>query len=180
MHIDTKYFVPFILIVATVSAILIGYFTIYVRQQRHQQFLNRMAQQDSLKYQAMPVITGSDSLAVVSFDDSYVVLDFWATWTASFSEKAHEQLAKLKRKYPRRLEILAAVVQDKRQKVKSYISRYDYPFHYVNGTKAFEKFGLPGVPIQLVFSPEGEVISVFAGRADAARLDSLNEILSDG
>lgn len=125
----------------------------------------------------MPVFLGDDSLSVQSFENSYVVIDFWATWTATFSEKAHEQLAKLKNKYPQRVEILAAVVQDKPEKVKGYIRSHNYPFHYTKGTKTFEKFGLPGVPTQLVYSPEGELISVFTGRADAARFDSLQAIL---
>ncbi len=180
MKIDTKYFIPFIIIVAVVSALLIAYFTVHVRQERQQAFLERITAQDSLKFQMMPVLAGDDSLGVQSFKNSYVVLDFWATWTASFSEKAHEQLAKLKNKYSQRLEILAAVVQDKPKKVKAYIERFDYPFHYVRGTKVFEKFALPGVPTQLVYSPQGELISIFTGRADAARLDSLNKILRNG
>ncbi len=168
------------IIAAIVSAIIIAYFTIHIRQKRQQSFLEQIVTQDSLKYRMMPVLLEDDSLGVQSFKNSYVIIDFWATWTATFSEKAHQQLAGLKKKYPHRLEVIAAVVQDKPEKVRSYISRTGYPFHYVWGTKVFEKFNLPGVPTQLVYSPEGELVSIFTGRADPARLDSLNKILSDG
>lgn len=180
MQIDNKYFIPFVLIVAVVSAILVAFFTIHIRQTRHQNFIQQIKAQDSLKYAMMPVIASRDSVGVHSFQNKVVVLDFWATWTATFSEKAHEQLAGLIEKYPHKLVVIAAVVQDKPEKVKKYISQFNYPFRYVNGTAVFEKFDLPGVPTQLVYSAGGGLISIFTGRADAARLDSLNKILSDG
>lgn len=180
MKLDNKYFIPFIIIVALVSAILLAYFTIHVRQQRHDAFISRIAETDSIKFAMMPVLGNGDSVSVQSINDSYVVLDFWATWTASFSEKAHKQLAGLIEKYPQKLEVIAAVVKDKPEKVKNYIQRFNYPFHYVKGTAVFEKYGLPGVPTQLVYSPDGQLISIFTGRADAARLDSLTHILRDG
>lgn len=179
MQLDNKYFVPFVIIVAVVSAILLAFFTIYVRQERHQKFMQHVAEQDSIKFAPMPVLDGGDSLSVQSFKGRYVVLDFWATWTAAFSKKAHKQLAGLMAKFPQKLEVIAAVVQDKPRKVKNYINQFDYPFHYVKGTAVFEKFDLPGVPTQLVYSPDGQLISIFTGRSDAARLDSLNKILSN-
>lgn len=180
MKIDTKYFIPFVFTAAVASAIIIGYFTIQVRQERRQTFRKRLTSQDSIEYAMMPIYFGSDSLSVQSFEDSFVVLDFWATWTAVFSKTAQKQLAKLKRMYPQKLEVIVAVVQDKPKKVRSFLKRHNYPFHYVKGTKVFEEYSLPGVPIQLVYSPEGELVSIFTGRAEPARLDSLKEIITDG
>ncbi|HLR77220.1 MAG TPA: TlpA disulfide reductase family protein [Balneolaceae bacterium] len=180
MQIDNKYFVPFILIVAIISAFLIAFFTLHIRQKRHKHFIEQISAQDSIKYVMMPVFGDADSLSVQSFKKKYVVVDFWATWTASFSEKAHKQLAGLRTKYPQKLEVIAAIVKDKPEKVQDYIDRYNYPFHYVEGTAVFENFDLPGIPTQLVYSPKGQLLSIFTGRADAARLDSLNNILKNG
>lgn len=180
MKLDNKYFVPFIVISAVIFSLFLAWFTIQTRRERQQAFIQHINQKDSLKYVMMPAYIKGDSLSVQSFNDKYVMLDFWATWTAAFSKKSHEQLGRLVEKYPNKLEVIVAVVQDKPKKVKDYIQQHRYAFHYVRGTKVFEKFGLPGVPTLLFYSPEGELLSIFTGRADAARLDSLKTMLSDG
>lgn len=179
MKLDEKYFVPFLAIVAIVTALLILFFTISSKENREQVFKERLAEQDSLKYAYMPTIEGADSLGVQSFPDSYIIIDFWATWTSSFSERAHRQLSELHETYPERVEIIAAVVEDKKENVKEYVVRYNYPFHYVNGTKTFNKFQLPGVPTQLVYAPSGTLQSIFTGYADSARYDSLRSMISN-
>lgn len=179
MKLDEKYFIPFLAILAVVSALLIVFFTVNSREGREQAFRKKMARQDSLRFASFPVIGSQDSLGVHSYPNSYVVIDFWATWTSSFSEGAHRQLARLKKQHPERLEVIAAVVEDKRQRVQQYIDRYRYPFHYVNGTRVFNHFGVPGVPTQLVYRPGGTLHSIFSGYADSTRLDSLQTILSN-
>ena len=180
MKLDEKYFAPFLAVVAIGAALLILFFTVNNQQGREQSFKKEMARQDSLKYQYMPVIGGDDSLRVQSFPDRYVILDFWATWTSSFSLGAHQQLGQLKASNPDKIEILAAVVQDKNPNVKEYMNRYDFPFRFVEGTRAFNKFGVPGVPTQLVYAPGGKLESIFTGYADSTRMDSLKTIITDG
>lgn len=179
MKLDEKYFVPFIAIVAVGAAFIIAFFTLSNQQGKENAFRERISAQDSLKLQQMPLLKGTDSLGVHSFPDKLVVVDFWATWTASFSRKAHQQLSDLKGKYPNRLEILAAVVEDKPENVEEYINRYALPFHFVDGTKVFNSFKVPGVPTQLVYSPEGTLSSIFTGYADSTRMDSLQKMLRD-
>lgn len=187
MKLDEKYFIPFIGIIAVVAALLIVYYTVSNREGREQAFRQEMSRQDSLRFAYFPVIGPSgrdpdhsndrDSVSVASFTDTYVIIDFWATWTASFSEDAHEQLARLKEQYPGRVEILAAVVEDKAENVRKYRQRHDYPFRYVDGTGPFNKYGLPGVPTQLVYAPGGQLHSIFSGYADSLRMDSLQTII---
>lgn len=179
MKLDEKYFVPFIAIVAVMAALIIAFFTVSNRQGKEQAFRKSIAAQDSLNVQQMPVLNSSDSLSVSSFQNRFVILDFWATWTASFSKKAHHQLVELKEQYPGQVEILAAVVEDKPGNVQDYINRYKHPFHYVDGTKVFNDFRVPGVPTQLVYTPRGKLHSIFTGYADSTRMDSLQKIIGN-
>ncbi len=179
MKLDEKYFVPFLAVVAIATALLIVFFTVSGQQGREQSFEKRMSEQDSLKFEYMPTLSGEDSLGVQSFPESFVIVDFWATWTSSFSQQAHLQLSQLKKQYPARLEVIAAVVEDKEENVKKYISRYDYPFDYVKGTDVFNRLGMPGVPTQLVYAPGGRLHSIFTGSADSTRMDSLQKIIGN-
>ncbi|MBN2733036.1 MAG: TlpA family protein disulfide reductase [Balneolaceae bacterium] len=178
MKLDEKYFVPFIAIVAVVAALIIVFFTVSNRQGREEAFKESIAEQDSLRYHRMPVLNSTtDSLSISSFSDQFVILDFWASWTESFSRQSHRQLANLKEQYPGKVEIIAAVVRDKPEKTQEYINRYDYPFHFVEGTAVFNGFNVPGVPTQLVYRPNGKLSSVFTGYADSTRMDSLQTLI---
>lgn len=177
MKLDEKYFVPFIAIVAAVTALIIAFFTVSNRQGREEAFKESMAAQDSLRYQSMPVLNSTDSLSISSFSDQFVILDFWASWTESFSRQSHRQLADLKEQYPDQIEIIAAVVQDKPENIQEYINRYNYPFHYVEGTVVFNGFNVPGVPTQLIYRPDGTLSSIFTGYADSTRMDSLQTLM---
>lgn len=180
IKIDNKYFVPFVLIVAGVSAILIVWYTVQSREERQQRFRKHITQQDTLQLEMMPYYVKDDSISVQSFKGKYVMLTFWATWTAKFSKTSHEQLKKLKKKYPKKFEVIVAVVEDKPKKVKKYLQRHEYPFHYVHGTALFEQYGLPGVPLLLFYSPQGDLLSIFTGSANAARMDSLKAMITNG
>jgi thiol-disulfide isomerase/thioredoxin len=179
MKLDEKYFVPFLAIVALGAALLIVFFTVSGQQSREQAFKNKMSAQDSLKFAYMPALSGNDSLRVQSFPNSFVIVDFWATWTSSFSRQAHLQLSRLKQQYPGRLEVIAAVVEDKDENVNDYINRFEYSFDYVNGTRLFNRFGVPGVPTQLVYAPGGRLHSIFTGSSDSTRMDSLQRIIGN-
>lgn len=179
MKLDEKYFVPFLAVMAFVTALLILFFTINGKKNREQAFRQRINEQDSLKYAYMPLVEDSDSLSVQSFPDSYVIVDFWATWTSTFSEQAHKQLSALHETYPGKVEIIAAVVEDKKENVHDYIARYNYPFHFVDGTGTFNEYQLPGVPTQLVYAPGGRLQSIFTGYADSVRYDSLRSMISN-
>lgn len=177
MKIDQKYFVPFVIIMAVVSAFIIAYFTISSQQADRQYFKTHITKQDSLKFSRMPVFNGNDSLSVKSFQGKFVVLDFWSTWS-NFSENNHKHLAQIVNEYPDRLLVIAAVVEDKRKKVDDYIQRHRFPFHYVDGTQVFNKFDMPGVPVQLVYKPNGNIASVFFGSEGPAQFDSLRALIS--
>lgn len=179
MKLDEKYFVPFLAVVAVAAALIIVFFTISNRQGREEAFQKNITAQDSLRYQPMAILGSADSVSITSFPNRFVVLDFWASWTESFSRQAHKQLAQLKQQYPDKVEIIAAVVQDTPENTLEFIERYNYPFHYVEGTSVFTGFNVPGVPTQLVYKPGGRLVSIFTGYADSTRMDSLQTLISD-
>ncbi len=178
MKLKQKYFIPFLAIGALLTALLITYFTISSQNAERQAFRKAIVRQDSLKTEFMSRLEGSDSLSVRSFAGKYVVLDFWATWS-NFSEEVHRDLAALKQKYPDKLEVVAAVVKDRRDKVRSYVQNHDYPFVFVDGGRIFNRYGFPGIPVELVYTPEGEIKQVFFGYSGPAHFDSLKTILED-
>lgn len=179
MKLDQKYFVPFLAVMAIITALLITFFTISSQKGQRQAFREAILQQDSLRIQKMPLLDSSDSLSVSDFEGKFVILDFWATWS-NFSEDVHEQLFTLKQQHKDTLEVIAAVVEDRPEKTEAYISRHQFPFHYVEGTLVFNKFGIPGMPTEVIYNPEGRIIEVLFGSTDAARFDSLSTLMSDG
>lgn len=179
MKLDQKYFVPFLAVVAIVTALLITFFTISSQKGQREVFRNYILKQDSLSTEQMPLLKESDSLSVSDFKKKFVVLDFWATWS-NFSEDAHYQLNNLVQQYPDTLEIIAAVVEDQQEKIDAYIGRHNFPFHFVNGTAVFNKYNIPGMPTEIVYSPDGRIIDIFFGYSDSTQYDSLRTLLSDG
>ncbi len=183
MRIDPKYFVTFLAVMAVLGALLITFFTVTSQQGRRQDFRQKILQQDSLRTEPMPLLNESaeevDSLSVAELQGSYVVLDFWASWS-DFSEDAHREMEKLVYNHPEKLKVIAAVVQDQREKVADYIQRNRFPFDFVNGTRVFNKYTVPGIPTQLVYNPEGRLEKVWFGFADSTRYDSLDALISRG
>lgn len=178
MKLDPKYFPPFLIILAVAAALLITYFTVSSQQGQRDTFREYAMEQDSLQSAQMPEWEGSDSLNVVSFPGQYVIVDFWATWS-NYSEEIHDELNRLKEDHPNKLTVIAAVVRDRPQDVNDYIERRDDPFLYTDGTKIFNQYSLPGLPVQIVYKPSGELMDVFYGLSDSAKVDSLNTLLSD-
>lgn len=179
MRLDPKYFIPFMIVVALVGALLIALFTMHSQQSRRQDFHKRIMAQDSLRHEPLPEFGGSGSLNVADFKGKFVVLDFWSTWS-NFSEDSHEELAKVAEAYGDTLRVVAAVVADREEDVASYIRRHEFPFRYVVGTAVFNKYGVPGVPTQLVYNPDNQLVSVFFGYTDPSRYDSLRTLIRNG
>lgn len=178
MKLDQKYFVPFLAVLAIVTALLITFFTMSSQQGQREAFRQAIIQRDTLGTEQMQLWERADSLSVASFSGKYVVLDFWATWS-NFSEDVHGELNNLAANNPQQIEIIAAVVQDQPDKVSAYIQRHDFPFHFVEGTEVFNKYSVPGMPTDIVFNPEGQIIDVFFGYPDSTHFARLQSLITD-
>lgn len=178
MKLDPKYFPPFLIILAIIAALLITYFTVSSQQEQRETFREYVMQQDSLQSALLPEWEGSDSLSVKNFPDQYVVIDFWATWS-QYSGEVHDELKVMLEDHPNKLTVISAVVKDRPQEVNEYINRRDDPFQYVDGTEVFNRYGLPGLPVQIAYKPDGELMDVFYGMSDSAKFDSLNTLLDE-
>ena len=179
MKLDQKYFVPFLAIAAVITALLITFFTISSQKGQRQVFREYIMQQDSLRLEKMPVLYENDSLSVTDLKGKFVILDFWATWS-NFSEDMHFQISELVKQHPDTLEVIAAVVKDRQDKIDEYIERHDFPFHFVEGTAVFNKYDVPGMPTEIIYSPEGNIMDVFFGYSDSTQFDSLRTLIKNG
>lgn len=180
MKLDQKYFVPFLAVMAVVTALLIAFFTVSSQKGQREAFRQAIMQQDSLRNEYMPYIESNDSLRVSSLTENnkYVVLDFWATWS-NYSVEVHRELTQLVGEYPERLEVIAAVVKDQPDKISAYLERYNFPFHFVHGTTVFNKYQVPGMPTEIIYSPQGIIVDVYFGYSDSTQYNRLRTLIED-
>ncbi|MDX1586545.1 MAG: TlpA disulfide reductase family protein [Balneolaceae bacterium] len=179
MKLDQKYFVPFLAVAAILTALLITFFTISSQKGQRQVFREFIMQQDTLRLEEMPLLNEEDSLAVSDLTGKYVILDFWATWS-NFSEDVHFQISDMVKQHSDTLAVIAAVVEDRQEKIDSYIERHDFPFRYVDGTAVFNKYDIPGMPTEIVYRPDGSIMDVYFGYSDSTHFDSLRTLLNNG
>lgn len=176
MRIDPKYFNTFLIIAAVVAAIIIVWGTFSYRSNQRELFSQRIGQTDSLAYIAFPRFFGEDSLRILEFEGSYVLLDLWAGWSDP-SIVSHKHLEQLRRDVSDTLRVIAASVRENPESVREYRRRTGYPFTFVDGTGFFNRMDVPGIPTQLLFDPEGRVLGTFLGYTDSTRYDSLRSMI---
>jgi len=177
MQIDPKYFNRFLVIVASVAVLLIIFFTFNNQMSDKSNFKKRIFAQDSLQNVYWYDAEDDDSLRVSDFKGKYVVLDFWANWSDE-SLEYHKKLASIKNESSQRLEVIAAAVGLRRKQVISYMNKHSFPFHFVAGSRHFSNFGVPGLPAQLIYNPDGRLQSVFLGFPSKSQFDSLRTLVS--
>ena len=178
MRIDPKYFNVFLVIVALIAAALIAFFTLSNRGAEKTAFKEKMFAQDSLRTLSWPKAQAADSLRISDFEGQFVVLDFWANWSNA-SLESHRQLAKLKNDYGDTLQVLAASVSLQQQEVSKYIKQHKFPFHFVAGSRYFSDLNIPGLPAQMMYTPDGELQHVFLGYPGPSQYDSLRAMISN-
>ncbi|MFH5883764.1 TlpA family protein disulfide reductase [Halalkalibaculum sp. DA3122] len=172
MRIDPRHFNKFMAGVAVVAAILIAIATLNYTSGREDAFQRQMMEADSLGLVKFPRITSGDSLQLNQFRGQYLLLDFWSTWSEASTE-SHAQLAAETRGDLSDLAVIAASVRNSRNEILEYRQTHNYPFVYVDGTAFYRTMNLPGVPSQVLFDKDGEVVATFVGYTDSTRYDSL-------
>lgn len=178
MRIDPKYFNTFLIVVAIIAAGLIAFFTIDNRVDGRVSFSNRIMSQDSLKTVWWPKVDSDDSLRVSDFHGQIVVLDFWSDWS-DVSAESHKKLAEIQNQTTDSLQIIAAAVGLQKEEVISYMEKYNFPFHFVAGSRHFSSFNVPGLPAQIIYGTNGDVKHVFLGYPDESQYDSLKALIAN-
>lgn len=179
MKLDPKYFNTFLAVCFVIAAVLIVFFTLSNRSSEREAFQKRMFEQDSLRSVSWNKVQTDDSLRISDFKGKFVVVDFWGNWSEA-SLKSHRQLAKVKQQYSDSISVIAAAVGLQKNEAINYIQEHQFPFYFVAGSKQFSDFQIPGLPAQLVYSPKGQLKSIFLGYSDKSQYDSLQTIISDG
>lgn len=178
MRLDPKYFNVFLVIVAAIAAILIAVFTLSNRSAEKSDFRRRMFAQDSLQTVWWTKVQSDDSLRISDLKGQFVVLDFWANWSDA-SINSHNQLARIKSQYPDTLQVIAASVSLQKEKVNSYIEKHNFPFQFVAGSQHFSEFDVPGLPAQMMYTPNGVLRHIFLGYSGSSQYDSLRALINN-
>ncbi len=178
MRIDPKYFNRFVFIAALFGAALIVLFTFWNQESREDIFKRRLEMKaDSIRSIYFQNISGNDSVQIQQYENKWVVLDFWSTW-APQSRQSHRILNRLKKRHPNKIEIISAASQDPVNEIKSYIKKHGYPFTFVRARALYRDVNPPGVPTQIVYSPDGKVTFVWVGYRDSKQYDEFEKILN--
>ncbi|MDX1671446.1 MAG: hypothetical protein R3211_03835 [Balneolaceae bacterium] len=176
MRIPQKYFIAFLVIMALVAALIIVYGTFHYQKGVKREFREELAKSDSLIFEPLPLVLENDTIAIADFRDRFVILDFWSV-RIDFSTVSHPVLARMKNQFEDTLRVLSAVVKDRREEIQQYQRKHRYPFTYVDGTALFNKLKMPGLPTQILFSPEGDIVDIFTGYTDSTQYDSLRSLM---
>ncbi|MDZ7773662.1 MAG: TlpA disulfide reductase family protein [Balneolaceae bacterium] len=179
MRIDPKYFNVFIFILAIVAAALIVFYSVSTDRSNQRKFREFITSSDSLGLEYWNEAFSNDTLSIEELDSRFVLVDFWATWSV-YGDERHRHLHRLLEEHPEILTVLAASVRNPLEEVREYREQHGFPFTYVDGTRIFTKYRVPGIPTMILYGPDGRIRTVFVGFEGEAQIDSLNRVISHG
>ena len=125
----------------------------------------------------LPVPIPGDSLRGIDFKGKFVIIDYWSTWSDP-SIESHTELWSLIQDYSDMFIVIAAGVRDANETIIEYATEKPYPFYYVQGTDAFQKLKVPGVPSQAIYMPSGSLLQLRVGYKGPQDYDVLRNAVS--
>lgn len=159
MKLDNKYFIPFMLVGAAITALFILYSSFNFKEKQQNRFEKYTLEYDSLMVSSHPYLNIDDSLRLDQFLGHKTMLVFWSSW----SEKSKELLKEVnsyQQMHPE-LVVVAALVKDA---TNSFDSTKTYAsFRYIDGTRLFNKTRVPGIPSFVLIDENGKVIHNHVG-----------------
>lgn len=106
------------------------------------------------------------------------VITFWTTW-CGFCRSEMPYIQKAYRKYGEQVNFLMVniTVQDKEDKVASYINgnKYSFPVLLDKDGKGSRDYGVRGLPVTFILSPGGKIQSKTVGAMEAEELGAAIE-----
>lgn len=161
MRLDQKYFVPFLLICAALTAIVIIVGTLNYASNRQKTFREEIEQTDLSNWKLYHYESG-DSLAISQFEGSPVIIHFWSTWS-DLAMELNSVMDNLKNEYPD-LVVVAAASRDAPELVEQHITGTNYHFTYLDGTPLYQELMVPGLPSQLFVNRAGKIVDQNVGK----------------
>ena len=161
MRLEQKYFVPFLLVCALLTAIVIVITSLNYASNQRETFREEVSETDLTGWKLYQYETG-DSLSLAQFEGAPLIIHFWSTWS-ELSIELNDEMSRLKSEFPD-LVILAAASRDAEEKVQEYLNRTDYGFVFADGTSLYQELKVPGLPSQLFVNRQLSIVDQNVGR----------------
>jgi len=161
MRLEQKYFIPFLLICAAITAIVIVITSLNYASNQRETFREEVTETDLSNWEFYHYVS-DDSVSVSQFEGSPVVVHFWSTWS-DLSLELNSLMRDLKADYPE-LIIIAAASRDAPRLVEQHIAGTDFDFYYLDGTELYQELMVPGLPSQLFINRNGVIVDQHVGK----------------
>ena len=175
MRIDPKYFNRFIGICAVITVVVIIYSNMRYFQRQITDFENNVAgmQPDTLSFRSF---SDQDSLFLGELPEAPLVIHFWSTW----SDKSIEvgDFLWSYQQDENELIVIAAAVRDGDEQVQNYVENQPDTFHFVEGTKLFQRMMAPGLPTQIFIDHKKQVFDTHVGNDTTEIRTKLEQLLN--
>ena len=175
MRLDQKYFIPFLLICAAITAFVIVITSLNYASNQRETFREEITETDLNEWKFYHYASG-DSLTVSQFEGSPVIVHFWSTWS-DLSLELNSLMRDLKAEYPE-LIIVAAASRDAPRLVKQHIEGTDFDFYYLDGTELYQELMVPGLPSQLFINRNGVIVDQNVGKDVEAIREKTRQLLN--
>lgn len=169
MRLKQKHFVPFMIIGAILTMIVIVFSSFHFKDKQQKLFRTSLAESDSLMSMNLNFVGKDGSVQVASFRGNKTVVVFWASW----SEKSDAMLKELQeiQQENKSFAVLSALVKDAEE---SLPEEKMYPdFTYVDGTQLYNHLKVPGIPSYILLDAKGDVLHTQVGYKESTGIDSL-------
>ena len=206
MKLDSKQFVPFVLVIAFLGLVAIVFFSFNFNSRQLETFNSILQEEtDLFLVDYVSVLQNgfldqeTDSLQLVSLSDQSIILLFAARWSDKSSEVVNqiEQIinrfnAATTGYYEKVPKLVIALVLDTREgygkqvegiRLKGdtkgyYVNDHDFSKQYliIDGSNLFNEFQIPGIPT-LVYIMDGQILWTQVGYKNSSQLQPLTSLI---
>lgn len=156
-------------ICAAITLVVILFTTIYYTERQRNTYRDNVHAKDFSELSLSYFVSVGDSLQISDLEGSPFVIHFWSTWSGMSIEMNH-LFSRISDETG--IEVVAAVVRDDPDLVRSYLREFPNDFHIVGGTDLFYELESTGVPSQIFFDQQGRVYDIQIGK-DEERVEEI-------
>ncbi|WP_340106423.1 TlpA family protein disulfide reductase [Rhodohalobacter sp. 8-1] len=175
MRLDQKYFIPFLLICAALTAIVIFLSSLNYASNQRETFREEIEEASISEWKLYHYASG-DSLSFSQFKGSTVIVHFWSTWS-DLSLELNSVMSQLQSEFSG-IVIVAAAARDAENLVEEHIQTTDFDFVYVDGTPLYQELMVPGLPSQLFINRQGTIVDQNVGKDVEAIRQKARELVN--